>query len=315
MKHLLLFIAVIAVSCTTTKQNIDLSKYLIKDSSTKILPQNATFYETIQKVKKSLDRDYPNNQIEFVFDHKLRAQIQEQSQKRSSVNLANDEEFDDDFGDITQGTDPVSENVEMTSGYTCFPFKNMPLDELVEYICQTVGCNYKVKGNKIIISKAVPPVDLSKYIIKRPSELLDLERKFIEEVLVHLEKSMDTDYPSHNIEFIFDSELHNKRMKSTTKEELSSFTYEESEELEDDFDDEFESEFGEDFEDDEFEAEFEDDFDEDFETDEFEDVAPIEVTSGTLGSFRNMPLDDTIAYICQTVGCRYIIKGNKVIIY
>ena len=318
MKHLLLFIAVILVSCTTTKQNIDLNQYMIKESVPTSLLEDKTVDDAFKIVELVINRHYPNNKIKIVLNFHI-----EPCPDTNNHNQIEDEQVD--FDEIDESSEIDGTEVEASSGVIGgMNLRNMPLSDVISYICEVAGLDYSVNENIITISKAVPPVDLSKYIIKRPSEILDLSLTF-NEVLLRLEKAMDADYPGHNIEFIFDSELHNKRMKFTvkpnfTEEESSSFTYEGSEDFEDHFDgdfedDEFEAEFEDDFGDDFEDDEFEDDFDEDFETDELEDVAPVEVTSGTLGSFGNMPLDDTIAYICQTVGCRYKVKGNKVIIY
>ncbi len=288
MKNILLFIAICLVSCSATKQNIDLNQYKIKEKLDISFVDGKTVDEVFNIVEQVINRHYPKDKIKIKLNLNLETNSHNQTEGKQVTSDSMDDfsQVDDTGVDVAEGT---------IGGMN---LKGMTLKDIILYLCSATACDYSVEKNTITISERPPNVDLSKYIIERPSEVVD-RNITLKEALVRLEKAMDKDYPGHNIEFIFDNELHKKRKELATKpyftdEELGTFTYEGSEELGD---------------------EFEDEFDDNFEEENSIEGTGEVVCGHTAFTFKNMPLDDTLLYLCQTIGCSYTVKGNKVIIY
>lgn len=64
------------------------------------------------------------------------------------------EGFEDDFGGEPAGAAPAG--VEAGTGTITFSFKNMPLGEVIKYVCRTVNLKWRVDKHAILIAKSLP---------------------------------------------------------------------------------------------------------------------------------------------------------------
>ncbi len=77
-----------------------------------------------------------------------------------------DEFAEDDFGDAATPEAPV----DAAAGTITFSFKNMPLGDVLGYVCQTVGLKWRVDKHAILIAKELPPIEdtVTRYFNVRP---------------------------------------------------------------------------------------------------------------------------------------------------
>lgn len=62
-------------------------------------------------------------------------------------------EFEDEFAETAA---PAAGPVDSATGTITFSFKNMPLGEVIKYVCQTVNLKYRVDKHAILIAKTLP---------------------------------------------------------------------------------------------------------------------------------------------------------------
>jgi len=143
------------------KVPITSEKDIIMDKMKLIIPRFKMEKETIKEVigrLRDLARDVDPAQIgiNIIF-----RELEASAKVESVLEEAGDDEFDAEVDDFGEEEDTAVADVEESAGGKTydFDFENMPLGEIIRYICVGSGLKYKVESNAVVIADAQVVID------------------------------------------------------------------------------------------------------------------------------------------------------------